>query len=696
MESIRCDDKKKEDEVKCKAKGREFLASFCSPDEDESDQDYHTKTTGEILPFSTYTSPILKVSPRDKLNALRSPDRNQGYSLVRPRRMAQTVYRTSKLATQLTRTQSMLSPVATKLMRLKHKNDRTPNTLLRIERHRQNERVRHHSLNKSMMNVCNKVPGIGNFLKETKVVMMQRIIAYICYLENTLQSVCDNLGLRISQLRLPTNLLTEQWQPNADRSKAKASTVGCSKPSRLRVNLKESIGSCMRPYRTRNKLLKRLEPVAKRHLKVSSPTIDSTTDNTTLELNQNLSDTCSFELPQVKEEPVDCHSSSGTMDFQRIEKPYGDDMDVFLDHNACAAPSSIEDTPAYFTEDFLPTSTTLDNFPDAFELMSSPLGARSKYVLLSPKLRAMDSLTDFGIRSDKKDFVEQWENIHEMRTISPECVLPTTPSPHVHSMLHDSCGFRTFHQVTPYQSSNDDILRTPDKSTLKLKNKRKQYTPHRSPFHNLTNFSSQSTMASTDSEEDQPLSVVLPKHKKPKSHLPLVRPSKIDEDFVSYVPYIWKFHNTAITRRQKAEAARLEAQLFSSSSSDIRQADQRHDKHLAVTRPNKIDHRKTTWMNGFMMFSRLNRRTFIDANPGIHTSHISKMMGHAWRNMSPQEQQPYKEKAKDYARHMQPCDGKVPLQDDVPRTPVVSSSGLNVSLNNSDADEEKVSCSILE
>ncbi|XP_033734603.1 uncharacterized protein LOC117323468 [Pecten maximus] len=693
MESIKCDIKEK-DAVKFKVKGREFPSFYSPTDEEESDQDNHTKNNETVLPFSAYTSPVVNVSPvNNKPHVLKSPERSQGYSLVRPRRMVPAMYRTGKLTTQLNRTQNMLSPVTTKLMRLKQKNDRTPNTLLRIERHRQNERVRHHTLNKSMMNVCNKVPGIGNFLKETKVVMMQRIIAYICYLENTLQSVCDNLGFRISQLRLPTNLLTEQWQPNADRSKAKVSTSGFSKGSRLKVNLKESIGSCVRPYRTRNKLLKRLEPIAKRHLKVSSPTIDSTTDNAALEIKQNLLESSDFELPQVKEEPVDYNSSSGTMDFQCIQKPYGDDMDVFLDHNACTAPSTMEDTPSYFTEDFLPTSTTLDNFPDAFDLMSSPLGARSKYLLLSPKVRAMDSLTDFGIRSDKKDFVEQWENIHEMRTISPECVLPTTPSPRVHSTLHDSFGFRTFHQVTPYLSPDAEILRTPDKSTLKLKNKRKQYTPHRSPFHNLTNFGSQSTMASTDSDEDQPLPLVIPRHRKPRTRPPMIRPSKIDEDFVSYVPYIWKFHNTAITRRQKAEAARLEAQLFSSTS-DTCQTDQTHDEHLAMNRPIKIDHRKTTWMNGFMMFSRLNRRTFIDANPGIHTSHISKMMGHAWRNMSPQEQQPYKDQAKDYARRMQPGDSGVPSQDNISPTPIVSSSGLNASLGNSDADSVKIPCSI--
>nr|KAG5685199.1 hypothetical protein BaRGS_019876 [Batillaria attramentaria] len=32
----------------------------------------------------------------------------------------------------------------------------------------------------------------------------------------------------------------------------------------------------------------------------------------------------------------------------------------------------------------------------------------------------------------------------------------------------------------------------------------------------------------------------------------------------------------------------------------------------------------------------------VRAHPGVHTSHISKIMGHAWRTMSPEEQAPYK------------------------------------------------------
>ncbi|XP_074662750.1 uncharacterized protein LOC141915201 isoform X2 [Tubulanus polymorphus] len=57
---------------------------------------------------------------------------------------------------------------------------------------------------------------------------------------------------------------------------------------------------------------------------------------------------------------------------------------------------------------------------------------------------------------------------------------------------------------------------------------------------------------------------------------------------------------------------------------------------------NKVDLRKTSWMNGFMMFSRLHRRDYIMANKGMPTAQVSKLLGQTWRKMSPQEQEPYR------------------------------------------------------
>ena len=38
----------------------------------------------------------------------------------------------------------------------------------------------------------------------------------------------------------------------------------------------------------------------------------------------------------------------------------------------------------------------------------------------------------------------------------------------------------------------------------------------------------------------------------------------------------------------------------------------REENKISASKPEKIDHRKTTWMNGFMMFSRYNRKKFIE------------------------------------------------------------------------------------
>ncbi|XP_041350584.1 transcription factor Sox-17-alpha-like [Gigantopelta aegis] len=99
-----------------------------------------------------------------------------------------------------------------------------------------------------------------------------------------------------------------------------------------------------------------------------------------------------------------------------------------------------------------------------------------------------------------------------------------------------------------------------------------------------------------------------------------------------------------LTRKQKAQAFKIERGILPVSVSDDTNSDGKQTK---------VDLRKTSWMNGFMMYSRLNRRRFIEANPGVLTSNISKMMGQAWRNMSDMEQIPYKEKAKQFSREMQ-------------------------------------------
>ncbi|CAC5387387.1 unnamed protein product [Mytilus coruscus] len=333
--------------------------------------------------------------------------------------------------------------------------NKTPRTMMKMmERHRENERVRHHTLNKSMKKVCDRVPGLSPFMKETKVA--------------------------------PKN---------------------------------------------NKKML-----IEKRRQKISSPTIDSTTDDLCHTVTQEM--------------VVNSQDSQGVSSTLKINE------DIFLDDNACCVPEHYEDP--YLNDDFLPSSTKLDNFPDAFDLMSSPLGK-------IPHHQTIDSSDECGIREDKQDM-----DICEspLRTISPDCVLATTLS----------------------QSSN----------------------PPATPIN------------------------------------------YINEDFMSYEPDIYRFHKSAASRRKKWDVENQPPNSQSSSAVS------------SVSKIEKIDHRKTTWMNGFMMFSRLNRRSFIEANPGVHTSHISKMMGHAWRQMTSDDQFPYREKAKEYASSMKNlmCDESVSSDND--------------------------------
>ncbi|VDI70925.1 Hypothetical predicted protein [Mytilus galloprovincialis] len=444
--------------------------------------------------------------------------------------------------------------------------NKTPRTMMKMmERHRENERVRHHTLNKSMKKVCDRVPGLSPFMKETKVVMMQRIIAYICYLENTISFVCGHLGIK--QLRMSTNFITEQWSEPAEK--------------------KEEVMMIKRKVTPKNSKKMLME---KRRQKISSPTIDSTTD-----------DLCHTITQEMVANSQDSQGVSSTLKINE---------DIFLDDNACCVPEHYEDP--YLNEDFLPSSSKLDNFPDAFDLMSSPLGK-------IPHHQTIDSSDECGIREDKQDM-----DICEspLRTISPDCVLATT--------LSQSSN-------PPPTSINYSITPT------KYRNKRKQSTPQRSPFNDISNVSSHRSQAMSSPSD----------RKWMRTESKFSKECPVDEDFVSYEPDIYRFHKSSTSRRKKWDIENQPPNSHSSSAIS------------SVSKVEKIDHRKTTWMNGFMMFSRLNRRSFIESNPGVHTSQISKMMGHAWRQMASDDQLPYREKAKDYASSMKNllCDESVSSDD---------------------------------
>ncbi|KAL5009021.1 hypothetical protein ScPMuIL_014602 [Solemya velum] len=506
------------------------------------------------------------------------------------------------------------------------RRERTPNTVLRMmERHRENERVRHHTLNELMRSVCRRVPGFKDASKETKVVMMQRIIGYIFYLENTIQALCNDLHI---WLNFSTSFISNNWKRDPD---------GESDDEFCPIGVQHQLYIPLPPAKK--------QIVARKHLrrkKISSPTVDSTTDclrethlsyseksaTSSQDSNAPAPSCIPYSADSVLHSPIYMECSDNE------KEPIHDDINTLLQSHSIYDDTSLR-LPSFTKEDDYPTSTI------SLDLLSSPnrdvdkenmwLGCRN-----SPQaiMRLGNSM---GIHCDSS-FSGAVTDVHDahMASISPDSVLPTKFLAGSYNHTDSDEEYRIKAYTLP-EMSRIKLSHKGHKTPLKVsKNKRKQYTPvaNRSPFHNITNW----VTASTEIKLDPQLSPLQKKSKTMTPSLPGKVIKKGHESYQSFVPYIWNIHNSATTRRQKAVAAKHDQK----STVERECTDDRSSKI------NKIDHRKTTWMNGFMMFSRLNRRTFIAANPGVHTSHISKMMGHAWRNMSEDEQQPYKDKAKDY------------------------------------------------
>lgn len=120
--------------------------------------------------------------------------------------------------------------------------------------------------------------------------------------------------------------------------------------------------------------------------------------------------------------------------------------------------------------------------------------------------------SSYGIKNDVQDYTEAAEHTDgEMRTISPESILQTNvyredvflsqasepPSQHNTSGLSDISVFLS----SPERPS---IQNTPVKSPYwPGKNKRKQYTPKRSPFNNITNLRLQPSVSEEEEEEEE-------------------------------------------------------------------------------------------------------------------------------------------------------------------------------------------------
>ena len=118
----------------------------------------------------------------------------------------------------------------------------------------------------------------------------------------------------------------------------------------------------------------------------------------------------------------------------------------------------------------------------------------------------------YGIKNDVKDFSETSEHTDgEMRTISPESILQTN------LYREDVFLSQASEPISQHNmSGHSDIsvfLSSPEKHSIQNtpvkspywpgRNKRKQYTPKRSPFNNITNLRLQPSVSEAEEDEEE-------------------------------------------------------------------------------------------------------------------------------------------------------------------------------------------------
>ncbi|KAL3872565.1 hypothetical protein ACJMK2_035783 [Sinanodonta woodiana] len=476
------------------------------------------------------------------------------------------------------------------------------------------------------------------------VIQMQRIISYECFLENTVLYLCHELGLNPRQLNLGTHLITDK--------------IKDYRMPDFIVNSQEEVSENVNPSPQRS-LSDACCIDLNRREKISSPTVDSTTGNTYA--TATLRHMMSF-VPSCYSQSTECSQDSmvPTQSFIPISRPLRVDLhdsqeeaDEVIDflHGEIESffnPTINEESakPDFMHDDLAPTSTIDENSSfNGFDL-SSPDRSVGKVFLQSPK----------NMNLHRHGDVEGSEAMEskELTSISPESILETKPrekfflnSAHciapsmgnttvesalqstdrqsgiitIHSNSDCNQGFKSSAQSKhPCYISSERRNNSESEEELKTEtrppwgkenmyhctvNKRKCFVPRRAPFHIISGNSNKSFKKRLGSEKFQTVSADESERKDDDDDYDDDDDTdeEIDDD-LNHFP--------------------------------------RNEKSAEMKANVKVDHRRTTWMNGFMMFSQLNRRKFIGANPGVHTSHISKMMGHVWRNMTAEEQKPYK------------------------------------------------------
>ncbi|BFZ12399.1 hypothetical protein BsWGS_15438 [Bradybaena similaris] len=483
------------------------------------------------------------------------------------------------------------SPAAVRT-RTQFGKDKTPKSLKMLkEIHRENERLRHHSLNQHLRLICRKVPGSAESGKETKVVMMQRIISYVAYLENTARFMCAELGVKPN----PTWLKVTSSLQDMDESET-------WKKEYLAVHSEDSRDS---EVFSRN---------VSRHLTLSSPTIDSTTD-----LNGNSA--FPFKRPRSNRQPSqESQDSSAATSSLSMDGDSSDAWQWIMSTETVVGDGS-ENFGTFFNN--TDSDTSLFELPHpTFEskLMKSP--EEVKWLASPDKspFRLQGKLYEHcGIKCDSKYFEEQPADFMHTLIVSPDQVIPQ-------ATVKEEVVVENKVTADAYSCSN---------FLFKDSNRLEQSLARRAPLLNVTNW--------------------------------LEVPNFLGEDHYDSQGCIFKQddtgHSVEVNSCSQADAgcrmnAAVTVEMLPQTIDIVATHKVQEDSEGIQARPcseepRKIDFRRSSWMNGFMMYSHIHRKQLIRERPGLHASVISKLLGHRWRGMTSEQQQPYREQARLCSQELQ-------------------------------------------
>ncbi|XP_012935832.1 uncharacterized protein LOC101857319 isoform X2 [Aplysia californica] len=511
-----------------------------------------------------------------------------------------------KLPFSLGQTQILGSPPLRRKTN-QHLRNKTPNTVkILMEKHRENERLRHHSLNEHLRLICKKVPGSAEDGKETKVVMMQRIISYMAYLENTVRFMCSELGTQADPNLL---LLTSSVQDI------------------------EQAGTWNREFVTFSSDDSDSEvsvPSLSRRLKLSSPTIDSTTDSLTGSSDLRVSGYYESGLNDDSQDSAVPSSNYSVEVNDSVDGPFPDFV-LPSEEIVIGEPGNLDtflgDTQYDNAMFELPSST--------FEVMDVPevkwLGSPD----LSPNMSQVKQ--DVGIKCDHSLMQDQPNDLmNTLTTVSPDQILPLATIKQELKEQMEQVSEQVVPEFTPHAVSEVNVPVQIDVQSSSRVKKRKQMSPKRTALVNVTNW-----MEILGEVAHQgagvPGWVVYDRNEAAlaQGSTPFI---------VGNFEEVVSSESVSSSKTNPRDEPITKSELVQASNSIIREA--------SVT-SSKLDLRKSSWMNGFMMYSRLHRKRFIRENPGIHTSVISKMMGQAWRAMTSEQQGPYREQARICSQELQ-------------------------------------------